>query len=98
MTAKLPPMPPDRYSITGNVTDANWLLLKDVREWGEQIRRETVQACADATQLVGEPLWYGYECPNTFDDGVRAAGRAILALLDPLQSLTDASEKAGLEP
>jgi len=91
----LPPLPEPEARCLDCVTGDECHVYSD--EQIEQIRRETVLACAEAAQLVGEPPWYGYECPNTFDDGVRAAARAILELLNPLQRLADLSKEMGEE-
>jgi len=42
----------------------------------EQAERE---ACILAVEDVDEPAWYGYECPNTFQDGLSSAAKAIRA-------------------
>ncbi len=41
--------------------------------------RQVAQMCADLADHVDEPPHYGYENPNTFDDGKRALVAAIRA-------------------
>jgi hypothetical protein len=50
--------------------------MHEAFEAGRKAERE---ACADACNGVDEPGWTGYECPNTFQDGVFACYKAIRA-------------------
>lgn len=63
----------------------HWLqLIAGIKDYAhthaeQRVRGVLVQAEAAAFG-VDEPPWTGYECPNTFQDGVSAATAAIRAL------------------
>ena len=42
----------------------------------QQTFAEAARVCDD----VEEPAWYGYECPNTFQDGCLSCAAAIRAM------------------
>ena len=46
----------------------------------QEATRQAMERCAEACDDQEEPAWYGYENPNTFDDGKRACAKAIRAL------------------
>ena len=45
-----------------------------------EARNKAMEDAENAASDVTEPGWTGYECPNTFDDGVRASVQAIRAM------------------
>jgi hypothetical protein len=52
--SRIPPLPalPDRYAKTGDIKDANWVLLSDVRAAVRARDRQIVEACIEvAAQL-----------------------------------------------
>lgn len=49
----------------------------------EHARRAAMEEAVQAAADVDEPAWHGYECPNTFQDGVSAAIAAIRAAAPP---------------
>ena len=50
--------------------------LKGFQAGKEFALEEAARACDD----VDEPGWYGYECPNTFQDGCLSCAAAIRAM------------------
>lgn len=51
-----------------------------VKAFAKLIEARTREECAAACDDVEEPAWYGYECPNTFQDGRSACASAIRAM------------------
>ena len=47
----------------------------------QEAARQAIERCAEVCDDQEEPAWYGYENPNTFDDGKRACASAIRALI-----------------
>jgi hypothetical protein len=51
----------------------------DLEEYVKQLVNEEREACAQVCEEVEEPLYSGYENPNTFDDGKSFCAKAIRA-------------------
>lgn len=50
-----------------------------MRAYAQEAARQEREAILAAVDDLEEPAWYGYENPNNFDDGKRAAMTAIRA-------------------
>lgn len=74
---ELPELPPFDVGITGQVQFA--YSAAALRAYAEEAVRLERERCVAAIDDVDEPPWYGYECPNTFQDGKLAAADAIRA-------------------
>lgn len=59
---------------------ATWTSAQSTAADRARVRREALEEAALVCEDVDEPPWFGYECPNTFDDGKRAGAAAIRAL------------------
>jgi hypothetical protein len=57
--------------------------LSDLERFAARLRAEVLEEALNACDDVEEPAWYGYECPNTFQDGQWACLAAIRALKQP---------------
>lgn len=44
-----------------------------LKAFAAAITAESAAQVKEAIENVEEPAWYGYECPNTFQDGMSAA-------------------------
>ena len=80
MDSKMPPLhASDHPDFVGG-----WLWTKiemqAIRAYGDACRRLALEEAEKACDDVDEPAWYGYECPNTFQDGTNKCARAIRAL------------------
>ena len=78
--SNLPPLPEPAHrgtDVSGWYSDAFTAdQLKAFAEEAVRLEREAILAAIDDLE---EPAWYGYENPNNFDDGKRAAMAAIRA-------------------
>lgn len=75
MTDTLPPLPkPDLGSIlVGREEVSLGHSYEALRAYAEEAVRLEREAILKAVDDLEEPAWYGYENPNSFDDGKRAA-------------------------
>ena len=48
-----------------------------LERFAELVAAAEREACLNACNEVDEPGWNGYECPNTFQDGVFACFKSI---------------------
>lgn len=91
MTDKLPPLPtvPVFYYGRGEqfgATVTAYYTADQMRAYAEEAVRVEREACVAAVEDIEEKPWYGYENPNTFQDGKWAA-------MDAIRSRSDLSPK-----
>lgn len=70
------------YRFEGEFIDGEPLYTADqMQVYALEATRQAMERCAEVCDDQEEPAWYGYENPNTFDDGRRACAKAIRALI-----------------